>query len=135
SSKTEVNHELGLPLSAGRVKVRSSDDALFEVELQVALQSLTIKAMVGDLMDGGTSHDFVVPLPNVSSQVLAKVLEFCCYHHQHRRPVAPPSPQSSSVLASSIAPTPAPAPSTSATPMPTFNQPQLLIISYPPRRT
>jgi S-phase kinase-associated protein 1 len=58
-----------------KVKLKASDDELFEVEEIVAFQSQTIKDMVED-----TGSDFVIPLLNVSSAILSKVIVYCRYH-------------------------------------------------------
>ncbi|MCO5552912.1 hypothetical protein L7F22_006431 [Adiantum nelumboides] len=70
------------------VTLQSSDGELFEVELEVALLSQTIKNIVEDLDDYTSTP---LPLPNVSSKELVRVLEFCRYHqqHGHGRPQAP----------------------------------------------
>ncbi|KAH7332152.1 hypothetical protein KP509_20G071600 [Ceratopteris richardii] len=58
-----------------KVKLKSADDELFEVEEIVALESRTIKDIVEDI---GT--DCVIPLLNVSSQILSKIIKYCRYH-------------------------------------------------------
>mmetsp|Transcript_13317 Transcript_13317/g.18191 ORF Transcript_13317/g.18191 Transcript_13317/m.18191 type:complete len:157 (+) Transcript_13317:109-579(+) len=58
-----------------RVKLRSSDDEMFEVELDVANKSQMIENMIEDI---GTDNP--IPLLNVSSKILAKVIEYCKYH-------------------------------------------------------
>ncbi|KAH7332151.1 hypothetical protein KP509_20G071500 [Ceratopteris richardii] len=58
-----------------KVKLKSADDELFEVEEIVALKSRTIKDIVEDI---GT--DCVIPLLNVSSQILSKIIKYCRYH-------------------------------------------------------
>jgi S-phase kinase-associated protein 1 len=59
------------------VKLTSSDAQAFEVEGEVAFLSQTIKNLVED-----SGAEDAIPLPNVSARVLAKVLEYCRYHHQ-----------------------------------------------------
>mmetsp|Transcript_22419 Transcript_22419/g.62165 ORF Transcript_22419/g.62165 Transcript_22419/m.62165 type:complete len:220 (+) Transcript_22419:720-1379(+) len=61
--------------SAVQVKLKSSDDQYFEVEEEVAFESLTVKNMIED-----TGTEAPIPLPNVSSKILAKVIEYCKYH-------------------------------------------------------
>jgi S-phase kinase-associated protein 1 len=61
--------------SATKVKLKSSDDEMFEVDEAVAHESQTIKNMIED-----TGTDAPIPLPNVSSKILAKVIEYCRYH-------------------------------------------------------
>ncbi|GLJ36346.1 hypothetical protein SUGI_0729620 [Cryptomeria japonica] len=58
-----------------KVKLKSSDDEMFEVDEAVAFESETIKNMIED-----TGVESVVPLPNVNSKILAKVIEYCKYH-------------------------------------------------------
>eukprot|EP00798_Chlamydomonas_sp_ICE-L_P017752 gene17752-24113_t len=53
-----------------KVKLGSSDSQLFEVDEAVAFESLMVKNMIEEL----------IPLPNVSGRILAKVIEFCKYH-------------------------------------------------------
>merc|ERR1719498_1914825 len=48
---------------------------MFEVEEEVAFESLTVKNMIED-----TGTEAPIPLPNVSSKILAKVIEYCKYH-------------------------------------------------------
>lgn len=67
------------------VTLESSDKKTFTVLLDVANQSVTVKNMLEDL---GSDSDVPIPLPNVSSTVLEKVLAYCTYHHEH------PTPQS-----------------------------------------
>ncbi|GJN34496.1 hypothetical protein PR202_gb23160 [Eleusine coracana subsp. coracana] len=56
-----------------------SDGEAFEVEESVAMESQTIKHMIED----DCAAD-AIPLPNVSSKILAKVIEFCRKHVQAR---------------------------------------------------
>ena len=66
------------------VKLSPSDDpsATVEVSLDVANMSLTIKNMLEDLAGGGVT-DVSIPLNNVTSKVLAKVIEYCKHHVEH----------------------------------------------------
>jgi S-phase kinase-associated protein 1 len=57
------------------VTLRSSDEEKFEVSQEVAFKSETIKNMIED-----TGTESTIPLPNVSSKILAKVIEYCKYH-------------------------------------------------------
>ncbi|CAK9272597.1 unnamed protein product [Sphagnum jensenii] len=72
-----------------RVKLKSSDDEMFEVEESVAFKSQAVKNMIED-----TGMDHPIPLPNVSSKILAKVIEYCKYHvdnqkASHDKPATP----------------------------------------------
>ena len=53
------------------IKLKSSDGEVFEVDIEVAKQSVTIKTMLEDL-GVGEANDEVVPLPNVNSTILKK---------------------------------------------------------------
>ncbi|XP_063968788.1 S-phase kinase-associated protein 1-like [Lytechinus pictus] len=68
------------------IKLASSDGEVFEVEVEVARQSVIIKTMLEDLgMD--EEDDDAIPLPNVNGTILKKVLEWC---HFHRNDPPPP---------------------------------------------
>ncbi|SGY16532.1 BQ5605_C012g06897 [Microbotryum silenes-dioicae] len=73
-------HPLALVLYASH----SSDNETFKVEKDVANRSVLIKNMIEDL--GETDHP--IPLPNVSSNVLKKVLEWC---EHHKKDIDPPA--------------------------------------------
>ncbi|XP_073047441.1 SKP1-like protein 1B [Primulina eburnea] len=59
------------------IKMKSSEGDMFEVEELVAMESQTIRHMVED-----DCADSVIPLPNVASNILAKVIEYCRRHAQ-----------------------------------------------------
>ncbi|PSS00455.1 SKP1-like protein [Actinidia chinensis var. chinensis] len=61
--------------SSKKITLKSSDGEAFEVEETVALESQTIKHMIED-----DCADSVIPLPNVTSKILAKVIEYCKKH-------------------------------------------------------
>jgi S-phase kinase-associated protein 1 len=63
-----------------RVKLKSSDDEMFVVEEAVAFESQAVKNMIED-----TGIDAPIPLPNVSSKILAKVIEYCKYHVDNQK--------------------------------------------------
>ncbi|KAJ0796482.1 putative S-phase kinase-associated protein [Helianthus annuus] len=59
------------------IVLKSSDGETFEVEETGALESQTIKHMIED-----DCADTVIPLPNVTSKILSKVIEYCKKHVQ-----------------------------------------------------
>ncbi|CAN1771370.1 SKP1-like protein 4 [Linum perenne] len=61
--------------SGKKIVLRSSDGETFEVEEVVATESQTIKHMIED-----DCADSEIPIPNVTSQILAKVIEYCRKH-------------------------------------------------------
>ncbi|KAE8655018.1 SKP1-like protein 1B [Hibiscus syriacus] len=62
-------------MSGRKITLKSSDGESFEVDEVVALESQTIKHMIeDDCADNG------IPLPNVTSKILAKVIEYCKKH-------------------------------------------------------
>ncbi|KAM0827269.1 hypothetical protein ACQ4PT_068311 [Festuca glaucescens] len=63
------------------ITLKSSDGEEFEVEEAVAMESQTIRHMIeDDCADNG------IPLPNVNSKILSKVIEYCNKHVQAARP-------------------------------------------------
>lgn len=61
-----------------KLTLRSSDGQQFQVDEDVAYQSITIRNLTED-----TGSDFPVPLPNVDGKTLSKVLEYCNKHSEH----------------------------------------------------
>lgn len=62
-----------------KIKLQSSDGLIFNTETQIAKCSGTIKTMLDDLgVDEGEEE--VVPLPNVNSTIMRKVLQWATYH-------------------------------------------------------
>ncbi|KAI3698852.1 hypothetical protein L2E82_42724 [Cichorium intybus] len=57
------------------IVLRSSDGETFEVAEAVALESQTIKHMIED-----DCANTIIPLPNVTSKTIAKVIEYCKKH-------------------------------------------------------
>ena len=61
--------------SSKKIVLRSSDGETFDVDEIVAVESQTIKHMIED-----DCADTVIPLPNVTSAILSKVIEYCKMH-------------------------------------------------------
>ncbi|CAN4112570.1 unnamed protein product [Withania somnifera] len=57
------------------IVLKSSDGETFEVDELVALESQTIKHMIED-----DCANTSIPLPNVTSKILSKVVEYCKRH-------------------------------------------------------
>ena len=69
------------------IKLQSSDGEVFEVDVDIAKCSVTIKTMLEDLgMD--EDEEEVVPLPNVNSAILRKVIQWATFHKDD-----PPPPE------------------------------------------
>ncbi|GAA6018420.1 hypothetical protein JCM8202_001373 [Rhodotorula sphaerocarpa] len=67
-----------------KVKLSTSEGEEFEVEHDVAVRSVLIKNMLEDVGES----DQAIPLPNVSANVLKKVLEWCDHHRKDPEPLA-----------------------------------------------
>ncbi|KAG7400078.1 suppressor of kinetochore protein mutant [Phytophthora boehmeriae] len=65
---------------AQKVKLVSMDGESFEVDVSVAVMSQLVKTLVTDEPDPEVQDVQEIPLPNVKSSVLAKVVEFCKHH-------------------------------------------------------
>lgn len=61
------------------LKLKSKDGEVFDVEKPVAMQINFVKGMLEDVdeMDG-----MEIPMGEVDACILAKVVEFCKFHHQ-----------------------------------------------------
>ncbi|ORX94119.1 S-phase kinase-associated protein 1A-like protein [Basidiobolus meristosporus CBS 931.73] len=58
------------------VILKSSDEETFQVDKETAERSMLIKNMLEDVGES----DMPIPLPNVTGNVLRKVIEYCEYH-------------------------------------------------------
>lgn len=57
------------------IRLQSSDSEIFEIDVEIAKASMTIKTMLEDLgMDD--DDDEPIPLPNVNAAILRKVSSF-----------------------------------------------------------
>ncbi|KAM7258085.1 hypothetical protein ACFE04_013826 [Oxalis oulophora] len=63
--------------SSKKIVLRSCDGETFVVDEASIIQSLTIKNMMKDVV--GFAED-VIPVPNVNSKILSKVIEYCNKH-------------------------------------------------------
>ena len=66
-------------LQMPNIKLQSLDGEVFEVDVEIAKQSVTIKNMLEDLGTNDDDDD-PVPLPNVNAAILKKVIQWCTYH-------------------------------------------------------
>ena len=70
----------------GKGNLVSQEGDKFEVPKKVAIMSELVKTMIEDENDDedGDEDEQEIPLPNVKSSVLAKVIEFCNYHTDNK---------------------------------------------------
>jgi len=68
------------------IKLSSSDGEVFTVDLKIATCSSTIKTMLEDLGMDEEGEGEVIPLSNVSSAILRKIVEWA-NHHKDDPPV------------------------------------------------
>ena len=61
------------------IKLQSSDGEIFDIKVQIAKCSGTIKTMLKGL-GFDDQEDELIPLPNVNSAILHKVLQWAAYH-------------------------------------------------------
>ncbi|XP_023314793.1 S-phase kinase-associated protein 1-like [Trichogramma pretiosum] len=64
--------------------LQSSDGVVFDVELAIAKRSYMVKTMIESL--GEDSLDEVLPLPDIKSDILGKVIEFATHHKNDPMP-------------------------------------------------
>ena len=62
------------------IKLQSSDGEIFEVDVEVAKQSVTVKTMLEDLGMDDEGDDDPVPLPNVNAAIFQKAIQWCTHH-------------------------------------------------------
>ncbi|KAM1387840.1 hypothetical protein ACFX2I_016034 [Malus domestica] len=85
-NRVQVKAAIQTMSSERKITLKSSDGETFEVDEAVALESQTIKHMVeDDCADNG------IPLPNVTSKILAKVIEYCRKHVEAAKPEERPA--------------------------------------------
>lgn len=65
-----------------KVKLITSDEKEFTVSKDLACMSVTLSHMLGDV----DCADSPIPVPNVSSVIMEKVIEYCQYHLKNPDP-------------------------------------------------
>ena len=76
---SELVKESANATSSGRtVHLISQEGESFDVALDVAKMSELAKSMIDEEQDENEAQE--IPLPNVKSSILAKVIEFCQHH-------------------------------------------------------
>ncbi|XP_047074840.1 SKP1-like protein 1 [Lolium rigidum] len=75
------------------ITLKSSDGDEFKLEEAVAMESQTIRHMIED-----DCADNKIPLPNVNSKILSKVIEYCNKHVQVAKPMADGAADGASAL-------------------------------------
>ncbi|KAF5729521.1 SKP1-like protein 1B-like [Tripterygium wilfordii] len=65
--------------SSKKITLVSSDGEVFEVEEAVVMEAAAIKRMIED-----DCADGKIPLPNVKSKTLSKILEYCMKHAEDK---------------------------------------------------
>ena len=63
------------------IKLRSADAEVFEVDVDVARMSATLRTMMDDL-GLQQEEDEEIPIQNVNSSILRKVIQWATYHKQ-----------------------------------------------------
>lgn len=66
------------------VKITTSDDQEYDVLIDIVNMSVTLRNMLEDMREVMGSNP--VPIPNVTSKIFSKVLEFCKYRLEHPVP-------------------------------------------------
>mmetsp|Transcript_16026 Transcript_16026/g.30495 ORF Transcript_16026/g.30495 Transcript_16026/m.30495 type:complete len:163 (+) Transcript_16026:94-582(+) len=85
------------------IKLTSKEGDSYEVSIEVAKMSKLVEETIGDVEDDDADEDLEVPLPNVSTPVLEKVLEYC-KHYQEEQMTAIQTPLKSSKLEELVQP-------------------------------
>ena len=71
---------------APKIVLETSDAKRFEVDQDVVHMSETLKNMLDDIPESSTAAPAPIPLPNITSKVLKKVIEFCRWHLDNPNP-------------------------------------------------
>ena len=76
------------------IKIQSNEGEVFTVETEIAKKSGTIRNMLEDLgMEEDADNEEAVPLPNVSTHILKKVIQWSTHHKDEPTPVDDPDAQ------------------------------------------
>jgi S-phase kinase-associated protein 1 len=68
------------------IKLQSSNGDIFPIDVVIAKKSNTIKTMLESLGIEEGSQEEAVPLPNVTTDILKKVIEWCTVHKDDPEP-------------------------------------------------
>ncbi len=68
------------------IKLQSSNGDVFPVDMEIAKKSNTLRTMLNDLGIEDSSEEEIVPLPNVTTDILRKVIEWCTFHKDDPEP-------------------------------------------------
>ncbi|XP_033616369.1 LOW QUALITY PROTEIN: S-phase kinase-associated protein 1 [Fukomys damarensis] len=68
------------------IKSQSSNGEIFEVDVEIAKQSVTIKAMLEDLEMDDEGNDDPAPLPHVNAAIFKKLIQWCTHQNNDRLP-------------------------------------------------
>ena len=70
------------------IKIQSNEGEVFTIETEIAKKSGTIRNMLEDLgMEEDADNEEAVPLPNVSTNILKKVIQWSTHHKDEPTPV------------------------------------------------
>ena len=91
NKEDEVKEVLPIPnIRSTKITIQSSDGDNFKVDLDAAKKSVTIRTMLEDLgVEANNEEDEVkevLPLPNIDSEVLRKVIDWCEQHKNDPEP-------------------------------------------------
>uniref|UniRef100_A0A5K3FKJ4 S-phase kinase-associated protein 1 n=1 Tax=Mesocestoides corti TaxID=53468 RepID=A0A5K3FKJ4_MESCO len=62
------------------IKLQTSDEVDFEVDIEIARQSVMLRYIIDDVGPEAAENDEPIPLPYVNAAILKKVLQWCNYH-------------------------------------------------------
>lgn len=68
------------PKDEEMIEVLSSDGKISRIKRGVARMSTTMRDMLDDIEEGNT---IPIPIPNVTGDILTRVLDYCEYHYEH----------------------------------------------------